>query len=138
MRRRLPTVILAVFALAGCSRPESVELFIRSDQARDGVYVYTLPLTDTTAAYDIWFYSRTGVRPLSNLPLRVRWIAPSGDGFQEQVYMRTVDTRGTKERYRSGLIPAEAGQWQLSVRPLGVDEDFLGMGVICKKRNGSR
>ena len=124
--------------LPGCSQPDSLELFVRRDDARDGVYVYTLPLADTTAAYDFWFYSRTAVRPLESLRLNVQWLAPSGKAFPEVVYMRSVTVRGSRELYRSGMIPAEAGDWQLSVRPVGADEDLLGMGVICKKKNGTR
>ena len=52
--------------------------------------------------------------------------------------MERVDPKGEKELYRSGMVPAQAGDWQLSVRPVGVDEDFLGLGVICKKRDGTR
>ena len=50
----------------------------------------------------------------------------------------SFEPRGSKELYRSGVVPAQAGDWQLSVRPVGVDEDFLGLGVIYKKRDGTR
>lgn len=131
----LPALILA---LAACSEPDGEEFFLRREQARDGVYVYTLPLNDTTAAYDFWFYGRTLRRPLENLQLNVQWLAPSGDGFTETVYMRSVEPRGTKELYRSGMVPAQAGDWRLSVRPVGTDEDFLGLGVIVSKQDGTR
>lgn len=128
-----------VLALPACREPGGMELFQRRDQARDGVYVYTLPLTDTTAAYDIWFYSRTSGPRLDQLQLNVQWLAPSGDGFSETVYMRRVDARGTKEPYRSGLVPAQGGDWQLSVRPVGDGGSLLGWGVIYKKReDGTR
>lgn len=123
---------------AACSQPDSLELFVRRDAARDGVYVFSLPLTDTTAAYDFWFYSRVGKRPTGSLQLNVQWLAPSGDAFSETVYMRPVGLLGSKEAYRSGMVPAQAGDWQLSVRPVGVEEDFLGFGVICKRRDGTR
>ena len=42
--------------LSACSSPEGTEDFVRRAAAQDGVYVFSLPLTDTTAAYDIWFY----------------------------------------------------------------------------------
>ncbi len=124
--------------LPGCSRPEDLEEFILQQDARDGVYVFTLPLQDTTAAYDFWFYSRASKHPLENLQLNVQWLAPSGNGFSETVYMRRVETGGTRELYRSGMVPAEAGEWQLSVRPVGVDEDFPGLGVVCKRHDGTR
>ena len=116
-----------------------MELFLRREDARDGVYIYTLPLKDTTAAYDFWFYSRTSGVRLDNVQLNVQWLAPSGDGFSETVYMRGVDARGAKEAYRSGMVPAQAGDWQLSVRPVGVDAELLGWGVIYKKNeDGTR
>ena len=141
-RRSLWTVLAGVacaLALTACTEPDGMELFLRRDEARDGVYVYSLPLTDTTAAYDFWFYSRTSGARLESIQLNVQWLAPSGDGFSETVYMRSVDARGAKEAYRSGMVPAQAGDWQLSVRPVGVDAELLGWGVIYKKNeDGTR
>ena len=125
--------------LPGCSEPDGVELFVRREEVRGGVYVFSLPLKDTTAAYDFWFYSRAERDRLENLRLNVQWLAPSGDGFAETVYMRTVEPRGTKELYRSAMVPAQAGDWQLSVRPVGADGAIRGLGVICKKNeDGTR
>ena len=142
MTRRCLGAVLAVLAfglaLSGCMVPDTQEQFVRKDMARGGIYVYTLPLTDTTAAYDFWFYSRTEYRKLESLQLNVQWLAPSGVSFRETVYMRCVEPKGSKELYRSGMVPAEAGDWKLSVRPVGVDEDFLGLGVICRKQDGTR
>ena len=134
-----PLLLLACgWGLTACSEPDALELFVRRDQAREGTYVYSLPLTDTTAAYDFWFYSRTARHPLHSLQLDVAWQAPSGDSFSETVYMREVSPRGSREAYRSGMVPAQAGQWQLSVRPVGTDEDFLGLGIEMRKRDGTR
>ena len=126
------------WGLSGCREPDGVELFLRREVARNGVYVFSLPLTDTTAAYDFWFYSRTQKRSLSNLQLNVQWLSPSGEAFSETVYMRGVSPRGSREFYRSGMVPAEAGSWQLSVRPVGGTEELLGWGVVCKKKDGTR
>ena len=143
MKSRRP--LLALFAvlvcgwgLAACSEPDGVELFVRRSAARDGVYIYRLPLTDTTAAYDFWFYSRSQKHSLADVQLNVQWLAPSGNGFSETVYMRRVDVLGSRELYRSGMVPAEAGEWQLSVRPVGTGEELLGFGVVCKRQDGTR
>ncbi len=143
MRRilRVASLLAALtcgWALTACSEPDGWELFVRRDAARDGVYIYNLPLTDTTAAYDFWFYSRVDRHPLENLQLNVQWLAPSGEGFSETVYMRHVGVLGTKELYRTGMVPAEAGDWQLSVRPVGVNGEFQGLGVVCKRQDGTR
>ncbi len=124
--------------LPACSHSEDLELFTLRKDAQDGVYIYSLPLQDTTAAYDFWFYSRAASERVENLQLNVQWLAPSGDAFPETVYMRTVEPEGTRELYRSGMIPAQAGDWQLSVRPVGADGALLGFGLVCKKRDGTR
>ena len=140
-RRRILVllILLAGFsALPGCSEPDTLELFARRSKARNGVYLFTFPLQDTTARYDFWFYSRTERTALESVQLNVQWLAPSGDAFSETVYMRSVEPRGTKELYRSGMVPAQAGDWQLSVRPVDEDGELLGLGIIVKKQDGTR
>jgi len=123
--------------LSACREPDSVERFLRRDAVPDGLYVYTLPLTDTTAAYDFWFYTRSERDKLDNFRLDVRWTAPSGESFTETVYMHGITPQGSRELYRSGMVPAQAGEWRLSVRPQEADEIF-GLGLICKKHDGTR
>ena len=112
-------------------------MFVRSDRADNGVYVFDLELEDSVTVYDFWFYSRTVSRSISSLPLNVQWLSPSGRRFSETVYMKSVDADGEKELYRSGVVLSEAGLWRLSVRPVGVDDEFCGLGVICKE-HGTR
>ena len=50
----------------------------------------------------------------------------------------TVDSDGERELYRSGVVLSEGGQWRLSVRPLGVDDNFCGLGLICEEHDGTR
>ena len=143
LARRGKWALLAALAcglmLPGCSEPDGVELFLRREEVRGGVYVFTLPLKDTTAAYDFWFYTRSTGRRLDNVRLNAQWLDPAGDGLSESVYLRTVSPDGTKELYRSGMVPAQAGFWQLSVRPVGAEDELLGLGVICKKKeHGTR
>ena len=142
MRRRglwlTVAALVCAFSLQACREPDGNETFLRQDAARDGVYVYTLPLADTTAAYDFWFYSRTRRHTVEDLQLNVQWLAPSGDAFSETVYMRSVGPRGSRELYRSAVVPAQAGDWQLSVRPVGAEGELLGWGVVYKKRDGTR
>jgi len=95
-------------------------------------------MTDSLSTYDFWFYSRTGKKSISNVELRVLWLSPSGESLSETVYMKSVGIRGSRELYRSGMVPAECGEWQLSVRPVGVGPDFLGLGVIYRENHGAR
>ena len=99
---RLLLPLLSAALLLSCSRPLSTEIFVRSDEARDGVYVFDLTLADSLVNYDFWFYSRTLDEPLTSLPLNVQWLSPSGRRFSETVYMRKVDSDGERELYRSG------------------------------------
>ena len=130
--------LLALLAAAGCSRPLSTEIFVRSDRASEGVYVFDLTLRDSLAEYDFWFYSRTLGKTLTSLPLEVLWLSPSGERFSETVYMKKVDADGEKELYRSGVVPAESGEWRICVRPHDVDESFCGLGIICEEHDGTR
>ncbi|MCR5071081.1 MAG: hypothetical protein K6A62_04060 [Bacteroidales bacterium] len=134
----LLTALVCTLALPSCAESDAVEEFVRRDEARAGVYVYSLPLADTTVAYDFWFYSRSVERPLQSVQMNVQWLAPSGEAFSETVYMRRIDPKGSKELYRSGVVPAQAGDWQLSVRPVGAGEELLGLGIIYKKQDGTR
>lgn len=136
-RSRFPAILSAMLLLAGCARPLSTEMFVRSDRADNGVYVFDLELEDSVTVYDFWFYSRTVSRGISSLPLNVQWLSPSGRRFSETVYMKSVDADGEKELYRSGVVLSESGLWRLSVRPVGVDDEFCGLGVICKE-HGTR
>ena len=135
---RLLLPLLSAALLLSCSRPLSTEIFVRSDEARDGVYVFDLTLADSLVNYDFWFYSCTLDEPLTSLPLNVQWLSPSGRRFSETVYMRKVDSDGERELYRSGVVLSEGGQWRLSVRPLGVDDNFCGLGLICEEHDGTR
>ena len=142
MGSRILRIFVAAMAaglsLASCSEPRSNEQFVRADQASDGVYVFTVPLTDSLAVYDFSFYSRTGVGTIHSLEMRVQWLAPSGDSMAETVYMSEVGPKGNSEIYRSGVVPAEYGDWKISVRPVGVDSDFTGLGLITERRDGTR
>lgn len=134
---------LAVAAIAllsaACSGAGQTSRFIRSDKAPEGVYVFELPLEDSLASYDFWFYSRVEETPMSNLRLDVQWLSPSGRSLSETVYMRSVGLEGDREKYRSGMVPADAGLWRLSVRPVGAGDDFCGLGLVyVKNTDGTR
>ena len=75
---------------------------------------------------------------IGNLELRVSWTAPSGESFYETVYMEKVDSHGVRELYRSGVVPAEYGEWKLNVRPVDPVKDFLGLGLIAIRNDGTR
>lgn len=137
MRHRL-LLLLSCLSLAACSRPSQTEMFIRADKADGGVYSFPVEMTDSLASYDFWFYSRLFSGSIGNLELRVSWTAPSGESFYETVYMEKVDSHGVRELYRSGVVPAEYGEWKLNVRPVDPVKDFLGLGLVTIRNDGTR
>ena len=136
MRKLLQALILAI-ALCSCSVKDSVNQFLKTSEAENGVYVFDVDMSDPEAVYDFAFFSRSR-KTLHNVQLKVRWLSPSGDGMAETVYMKTVTSRGTRETYRTGVQPEECGTWKLSVMPLDEGGDLLGLGLISNKTNGTR
>ncbi len=131
MRRLLPVLILLL--AAACSRPGSYEVFKHADGSGD--YSFDLEFADTLQACDISFYTAID-RPLLqdtlvSFPLKVVWRAPSGRYFSETVYYPADSVR---VRYRSGLVPSEAGVWTLSVSIDPEPRGLRGLGVICSER----
>ena len=102
------------------------------------MYSFPVDMDDSLATYDFWFYSRLAAGRKGNLELRVSWTAPSGRSLYETVYMGNLDSRGERELYRSGIVPAEYGEWRVNVRPIDPGKDFLGLGLICRRNDGAR
>ena len=53
----LPLILLLLLPVS-CHRPASTEQFVTIDKSVGGIYGFTLDLSDTLCAYDIWFYNR--------------------------------------------------------------------------------
>lgn len=134
LRLTFHTVIVALM-LASCHVPPSEELFVRADQAVDGVYSFPLNMVDGTVTYAVWFYTVMGDIDIDNLPLEVRWISPKGYEYGETVSMPVGNPKGDRQLYRSKLIPKEYGEWTLNVRVLRELPGFRGIGVICERQN---
>ena len=132
----IPCLVALALCLApsGCVKPASSEKFIPAAKAQAGIYVFDFEMADTLSTYDFYFYTRVDGPQLDSLPLKVMWVAPSGESFTETVYM---DPTAVMEPYRSGVRPAEAGDWRICVRPVGVSGGFRGLGLVCKD-NGTR
>ena len=147
-------LLLAVLTAAAvsCSRPVSTESFVGVDQTEtDGLYKYSLDLSDSLATYDIVFYSRIDasrqrMAVTRDFPLTVTWTSPSGRRYRETVYFGIHDeSSGSsfyssqyRKTYRSGLVPVEWGVWSMAVQVNSGREvpGFRGRGVVCKKNIG--
>lgn len=134
--RTLTWLVLPALLLAGsaCVRPDTMEMFVSSSKAEDGVYIFDFELPDTLATYDFSFFVRVDGPQLDSLPLKVMWLDPAGESFTETVYM---DPGKEVELYRKDVVPVRAGDWRICVRPSVTSEGFRGLGLICKE-NGTR
>lgn len=142
MTGRLLGLILtavACLSVASCRQPDTQDIFVHASEAVDGVYHYGFELKDSLSTYDFSFYARSAHARMDNLELRVQWISPSGKTMRETVYMQEVTKDGSRELYRSGVVPVEYGAWRITVRPVDDTGSLTGLGVICKNNfNGTR
>ena len=53
--------------------------------------------------------------------------------LSEIVYLPFGAEAGSVKLYRSGVNPAPAGEWHLSVTPIAPPEGLRGIGIICKR-----
>lgn len=127
----LLTLLLAVLS---CTRPVSEEYFVLKGDAPDGVYSFTLDLSDTTVAYDLSLFVRPDPRDSSGFPLTASWYQGDSLRFSEDLFFPAG-----KELvpYRSGVVMAEPGEWILRLEPCCPPAGFSGIGVI-NRRNGTR
>lgn len=142
--------VAVAFSLFSCSEPQSYEEFVRTgSKDEDGLYRFTLNMSDSLAVYDLSFYSRIEcgngkLAELRDFPLDITLQSPSGRKYWEKVYFPVhQSSKGSNFYshqyilpYRSGIIPDEAGEWELAVR---IDADghipgFRGLGVILEKK----
>ena len=143
--------LIAVLLLAAC-RPASYEQFIRADQATDGEFVFALDLSDSSAVYDLSFYTRIDPalmaveQPDRSLGLEVSWFAPASAApepvegpdsvaLRETVFLPYGGKAGSLQLYRSGVRPSPAGEWRVTVRPQAAPEGLRGIGIICKRHD---
>lgn len=128
--------LLLALMLTSCDEPQWEDFFLRADEmSYDGRYHYSLDFSDSTAVYDVYFYTKYSTEPgVSSFPLTVRWISPSGHMLSERVYMATD---AQKVLYRKDICPDEPGMWEISVLP-GKNDEMLGLGVISQKHDGTR
>ena len=137
--------MMVLLAAAACSRPVSVERFIKAEDCEvPDRYDFTLDMADTLVSYDISFYTRLSSGDgaiLLSIPLSVTAVSPSGKQYSEDVWadVSTPVATGHFSKdfvlpYRSAITPAESGEWKLSVTvPSGMD-CIGGMGCILKRR----
>jgi|GEM_PF-812477 len=158
---RLALAALIVMLMSACHQPTSYEHFIPAEHSGglafdDNIYRFEVDMSDSTAFYDIYFYTRaentglTQVRgDLGQMQVDVTWLSPvdaqSDSTFtagqpmlSETVYMPLGDDRGAKALYRSGVRPDPCGIWTIEVKSIAAPKGLRGMGIICKRHYGTR
>lgn len=129
---------LSLLGLASCTLSQEQSVFVRSEDARDGVYVFPLGSLDSLSSYDISIYGRAAGKALKEPELRLMWLSADGQTFTETVYPPPISPEGSRFEYRSGVSPARSGQWSLSIRECSGTEPLTGLGIIIKKSDGTR
>lgn len=122
-------MLAVVLGMISCSRPMSVEKFIKADGS--GTYGFVMDMSDSLHVYDLSFYTRLdGKLAPTGFPMKIYMTSPSGRTYVENVYFDC--SGGWKTPYRQGLVPVEYGEWTLSVTARA--EGMCGMGLIVEKR----
>lgn len=152
MRRALQTVLVCVCAVlfaSGCVKPSSYEAFVRSsDRGDDGLYRFTLDLSDTMATYDLSIYSRIDcmspqMSDFEDISMSAWWTSPGGETFREDFFFPVQDSTSSDFYstpylfpFREDFKPVEAGEWKLAfdvAEGEGIPQ-ICGMGIICKTK----
>jgi len=145
------TLFFALLLLAcACASPDAYEEFIKTTRSNIGEpFVFSLDMSDSTAVYDIWMFSRIdgGGKEMfryGNFPVIVLWESPSGQRYQEKVWFdihafgpgSSRYSNQYMQLYRSSIIPVENGVWTLSLNVQGGQAipGFRGMGIRCSKQ----
>lgn len=135
MRNLLPAVALLLLLAASCGEPLRQGCFVEGE----GPYVFALDLSDTSAAYNLDFYTRIDARDVpASIPLYIRWTSPAGEEFRETVYLPlegrgSIFSRQVYQPYRADLRPALPGEWTLTVAIPYRPDGLRGLGLVCNR-----
>lgn len=82
--KRLLLLSAVCGVLSSCVKPSVQDIFIKSADAAEGVYLFDFDLSDSLSVYDIYLYSRTDVAPrafkrVPSINMTVEWFAPGAD-----------------------------------------------------------
>ncbi len=147
MRIRDGIFFLFAAAAFSCAEPSSEERFVRAQDAPDGEYRFMVDLSDSTAVYDLDFYTMIDGSPsqmaeLRAIPLEVSWVSPDLRHFSERVLLDPAAGSGSgvsrqmRVPYRRNVSMYVPGAWSITVTvPEGFRlEGMRGLGLVCEKR----
>lgn len=152
MRRLIP-LLMVLLAVGACHRPAMEETFIRvSDRDNLGRYCFRVDLADSTLTYDVDLLvgmacDDPDFSAFRQLPLRLQWTAPSGQPYEETVWVRRKELSDSTfydkhfwVEYRHDLRPVQAGEWALAISiPENFSKQFNITGTGLRlTRHGTR
>lgn len=146
-----PVSMILLAAMAGmflsCSEPLVTETFVRSSQRdADGCYRYCVDMSDSLSSYSLYFFTRIdgpGAGDRRDIRLHVDLVSPSGQRYAEETVIPSGSFRSNGRftsdcyvPYRTGFVPAEYGDWMLSVTVDGeaAMEGFRGLGLRISRQ----
>ena len=135
---KLLSVFIGLATLVSCREPLSSEIFVRNDQMVDGAYEFALDMSRGEYSYDLSFYTVIDGKGVSELPLYIELISPSGTKYAENVSMEVGESTGDLQLYRSSLVPVEYGIWTMRVTPMIEIRQMRGMGLINERKEIKR
>ena len=133
--KHLPFILLLLLA-AACRQPASTETFVPAP----GPYEFALDLSDSTAVWDVSFYTRVDAArdTLSELALSATWTSPSAESFTETVYLPLSEGTSFFSQeacvpYRTAVAPLERGCWTLTVTVPSPPPGLRGVGLVVAR-----
>lgn len=142
---RLLALVIPLIFMFSCSRPSVSQIFVPVEQ-RDslGRYAFSLPMDDSTAFYNISFYTRLDIceeefSALADIEVGILMMSPDSTLYSETVYIpkssfsrRTEFTADYDLPYRTVAQPVVSGRWQLYLTTPHI-QGLRGMGVRLEK-----
>lgn len=143
--------ILCILVVAvSCGRPASEEFFVRtSGRDAEGRYRFRADFSDSTLVYDVDLMvcmecdDARFIR-FRQMPLRVRWTAPSGQAYEDTLWIgrrnmsdSTYYTKNFWLPYRQDMRPVEAGEWSLALtlpEDITKQYDIIGTGMRLTRK----
>ena len=134
----LISLLAGLLTLISCSEPLTDESFVRRDEQINGAYEFALDMSDGEFTYDLSFYTIIDGTGVTQLPLSIELVSPSGVRYAEKVTMDVSGTQVDMQLYRSSLVPVEYGIWALRVTPMMDIPQMRGLGLINEKKAVSK
>ena len=149
--KRFAAIFIIAAVAACCSRPPSREPFVPREKAEYGdSYSFILDMADSTTSYSLDFYTRLdrtafGDFPADSIVLDLRWFSPSDSILTDTTFIDVSHpvgsayyTRDFISTYSEDLVLPEHGEWRLKAKVVNDSPQIRGLGVIFRRKDGTR